>query len=137
MNSHHMNTLLCPVCDQQTDSLKQFRVIRTIIAFPIGAAFSSIVLRSCPQCMRAFIWNRCLVNGLTTWIVGYIILVPYTLALTFATNLKGHSWQVLRGITPEMQLSRTWDYQPSLLDKLLAVFSLLVLKQAYADTARY
>ena len=123
MNGDHVQTLRCPVCNQQTDSLKQLRVIETIFAFPIGAAFSSNVIRGCPPCMRAFVWRRCLVNGLTTWIVGYIVLVPYTLALTVGTLSKGHSWPVTRGITPEMQLNRTWTYKAHWLEKVLAIIA--------------
>jgi hypothetical protein len=115
-----MDTLSCPVCERQTDSLKQYRVIRRMIAVPVGAVFSSVVLRSCPQCMRAFIWKSCLINGLTTWIVGYIVLVPYTLALTFATMRMGHSWPVLRGISPEMHLKRIWGCEPTWSKKLAA-----------------
>src|SRR5947207_13869175 len=120
MNGDNLETLPCPICNQQTDSLKQLRVIQTIIAFPIGAVFSGAIIRGCPRCMRAYVWRRCLVNGLTTWIVGYVILVPYTLALTLGTLSRGHSWPVKRGITPEMQLNRTWAYEASWLEKVLA-----------------
>jgi hypothetical protein len=76
--------------------------------------------------MRAFVWKRCLINGLTTLLVGYIILAPYTLALTLATFLKGHSWPVLRGITPGMHLNRTWVNEPTALEKALAVIAVVM-----------
>jgi hypothetical protein len=115
--------LYCPVCQQPTDSLKQYRVIRSIVAIPIDVDFTSVVHQSCPRCMRAFLWKRCLINGLTTWIVGYAVLLPYTLAFTVATMRKGHSWPVLHGVTPEMHLNRTWRHEPTRGDKWLAVFS--------------
>jgi len=116
-------TLSCPVCARPTNSLKQYRVIHTIIAIPLAAVHRSVVYQGCPRCMRAFIWERCLINGLTTWIAGFLILIPYTLALTFATLLRGHSWPVLYGITPAMQLHRTWVARPSGWEKALAILS--------------
>jgi hypothetical protein len=71
--------------------------------------------------MRAFIWDRCLINGLTTWVVGYIVLIPYTLALTLATLRNGHSWLVRRGITPTAQLKRAWVNEPTDIEKALAI----------------
>jgi hypothetical protein len=124
MNSDSAETLPCPTCNHQTNSLKQMRVIQSIVGFPLAVVFSSVIVRRCPRCMRAFLWDRCLVNGLTTRIVGYVVLVPYTLALTLGTISKGHSWQVRRGVTPEMELSRKWSYETSLFDKVLAVISL-------------
>ena len=123
---HDREPLICPVCQQPTDSLKQYRVIRSIVAIPIHVHFTSIVYQSCPRCMRAFVWRRCLINGLTTWIVGYAILLPYTLALTIATMRKGHSWPVLHGVTPEMHLNRTWVNEPTNADKWLAVLSAIL-----------
>lgn len=113
----------CPICNQETDRLKQFRVLRSIVAIPMMAVLSSTVVRSCPRCMRAFVWKRCLINGLTTWIAGYLILIPYTLALTIATLQKGHSWPVKQGVSPEMHLKRTWIYESSRFEKMLAILS--------------
>jgi len=62
---------------------------------------------------------------LTTWIVGYIILVPYTIALTISTLQKGHSWPVMQGITPEMQLNRTWTWESTPFEKVLAIIAVL------------
>lgn len=74
--------------------------------------------------MRSFIWNRCLINGLTTLIIGYVVLVPYSLALTLLTVPNGHSWPILRGITPQMHLNRAWIYEPSVVEKLLALVTI-------------
>jgi hypothetical protein len=117
---------ICPVCNGQTDSLKQYRVIRSLVALPWAVVFTSVVHRSCPSCMRALVWKRCLINGLTTWIVGYIILVPYTVALSFATFRKGHSWTVLQDITPQMQLDKTWVNDATSGDKAIALLALVL-----------
>lgn len=124
VNDHEI--LPCPVCKQLTDSLKQYRVIQTIFALPLHhVELSSTVVRSCPPCMRAYAWRRCRINGLTTLVIGYLVLVPYTLAITLATFRRGHSWPVERDITPEMHLNRTWHYEPSFLEKALAVVTSL------------
>lgn len=115
--------LPCPICSRDTGSLKQIQVIQTIVAFPFFATWKVAVYQSCPQCMRAYVWKNCLRNGLTTWIAGYIILVPYTVALTLMTLWKGHSWPVAHGVTSEMHLSRTWEYVPSFTDKFLAILA--------------
>jgi hypothetical protein len=123
MEYDSLETLLCPVCNQETGSLKQLRLIRTIIALPVRVFFSVGIVRCCPHCMRRYLWKRCFINGLTTCLIGYVILVPYTLALTIATIPKGHSWPVLRGITPEMQLNRSWEYEASPFERFLALLA--------------
>lgn len=126
MNPEDLHTLPCPRCNRDTDSLKQLRMIDTIVALPFAAMSTSVVVRGCPKCVRIYIWKRCRENGLTTWIVGYAILIPYSLGLHLATISKGHSWPVQRGITPEMHLNRTWVHEASFLDKFLAAFAMPV-----------
>src|SRR4051794_14694440 len=75
----------CPVCGRVTDSLKQYRVIKTAFAIPLHhVELESVVRRACPPCMRAFVWERCRLNGLATLVVGFGVFVPYSLALTLA-----------------------------------------------------
>jgi hypothetical protein len=64
-----------------------------------------------------------LVNGLTTLLIGYIVLVPYSIVATLATLRRGHSWPVLHGVTPEMHLNRTWVNEPNVSDKVLAALA--------------
>jgi hypothetical protein len=124
MDSDDSAMLSCAFCNRGTISLKQYRVIRSLVALSFAAVHTSVVYQSCPECMRAFVWKRCLVNGLTTWLVGYIILVPYTLALTLATLRRGHSWPVLHGVTPEMHLNRTWVNEPTAAEKAFAIMAI-------------
>src|SRR5262249_20142667 len=117
--------LACPVCRKPTDSLKQMRVLATILVLSPHLHFShSEVYRSCPPCMRRYIWSRCLINGLLTLIAGFLVLVPYSLALTFATLRKGHSPTVLLGITPEMEANAEGIYAPTKRQKILAMVAL-------------
>jgi hypothetical protein len=115
---------ICPICAQQTDSLKQYSLIHTLVAIPfVCVEATSAVYRACPPCMRTLVWKRCWINGLTTWIVGYLVLIPYTLGLTLATFRRGHSWAVVRGITPKMQVDQSWVNRPSVFEKILAICS--------------
>ena len=116
----------CPICDRSTNSLKQYRVIQSIVVLGTHVHSKSVVYKSCPSCMRAFVWKRCLINGLTSWIIGYLILLPYTIALSLATLRKGHSWPVLHGVTPEMHLNRTWVNDPTPVEKILAIMAAML-----------
>jgi hypothetical protein len=116
----------CPICGGQTASLKQMRILSSVTAIPGAAVSSTVVYRSCPSCLRAYIWRRCLINGLFTLIVGYVVLVPYSLALTLATLRKGHSWAVLHGVTPEMEANGEGVFAPTKRQKRLAILSVFM-----------
>jgi hypothetical protein len=126
MQFEEIHEVSCPVCRKMTENLKQMRLLSSVIAIPGAAVSHTVVRRSCPSCMRAYIWNKCLINGLCTLIVGYLVLVPYSLALTLVTLQKGHSSAVLHGITPEMELNAEGVYAPTRRQKRLATAAALM-----------
>ena len=126
MQFEEIHEVPCPACGELTESLKQMRILSSGIAIPGAAVSHTVVRRSCPSCMRAYIWNKCLINGLCTLVVGYLVLIPYSLVLTLVTLRKGHSSAVLRGITPEMESLAEGVYAPTSRQKMLATLAALM-----------
>jgi tetratricopeptide (TPR) repeat protein len=88
--------LPCPVCGQTTDSLKEYHYIRWCVYWVLGSWKQEVAYRACPQCMRQFLWSRCLLNALpanVAWLLGFL---PRALYLIRDSYRPGHSLAVQR-----------------------------------------
>ncbi len=79
--------LSCPVCAQQTDSLKQYRVIHTLVALPFVAMHRGAVYQACPLrdlFQEGAIFSRCAENCLT--------VVAVMVEMNLARDLSSCLW---------------------------------------------
>jgi hypothetical protein len=121
------NSLLpCPVCFRPTDSLKQYRYVNWCVFFLAGAVWQGVVYRSCPACMRQFLWRRCLVNAAPAHLVWLVGLLPWALCLIAASSRPGHSRAVVQGVTPELAIAREMAQREVSWARVSAVLSVLL-----------
>jgi len=104
-SNHASFTLPCPVCQQPTDRLKQFRLIRWLVFLGHFHWHQVEFVRACPPCMRRRVWYRCLLNIPTAHIIWPFVVLPAALFNAFRAGNPGHTPDILLGITPEQMLA--------------------------------
>jgi hypothetical protein len=98
--------LPCPACGQPTDSLKQYRYISWVVFYLAGATWQTAHYRACPGCMRGLVGRRLAWNLLPANLLWPMLVLPWGLGLIVASYRKGHSPDVLRGVSPEAAAAR-------------------------------
>ncbi len=90
--------LSCPVCGQQTDSLKEYRYVRWCVFLLAGAIYQAATFSACPRCMRGLLGRSLLINALPANVVWLVGLLPWGLILLSATYRQGHSRAVRQAL---------------------------------------
>ena len=67
--------IVCPVCQEPTDSLKRLRVMYLFIFLILFVQGGGVDHTACPSCMRQFIVKRTLINIVTANLVWPIVLI--------------------------------------------------------------
>ncbi len=88
-------TILCPVCSEESDSVKCYHYIFMLFAI-VGYGYKTIPQVGCPSCTRGMIGKNLLVNILTANLVWPIICLPWGIVLFLMSFTKGHSRSVLK-----------------------------------------
>jgi hypothetical protein len=99
--------LSCPVCEQLTDSLKQYRYMQWCVFLLAGVIYRHTDVRACPGCMRAFVRRSLLINVVPANLVWLVGLLPWGLILLALSYRKGHSKGVLQAVEAEATLARS------------------------------
>ncbi|MFT5355929.1 MAG: hypothetical protein ACI9KE_003150 [Polyangiales bacterium] len=86
-----METLPCPMCHQQTDSLKVYRLPTFLLFFFFGASFRKSDIVACPPCMRGKMAKLAVINILPANLLWLILLMPWYSIAALRTLAKGHS----------------------------------------------
>jgi hypothetical protein len=102
--------LVCPICGQSTDSLKQYICYGRCFCLGILFTIQRVAYRGCPLCMRRYLWQMCVKNIIPANLLWLLLLLPQTLLQVAASRAKGHSPSVLKGIHPETQLGRRYEF---------------------------
>jgi hypothetical protein len=82
--------LRCPVCEERTDSLKQYRMLRVGFFIGIGGSGDLETVTACPRCMRRHVAKRFAVN----LIPANLLMLGFGPAYVFLflrTFWRGHS----------------------------------------------
>ena len=86
----------CPICDRETDALKEFGVIETFFFMGIFAKWQMVTYTACPRCMRTYLLKRLLVNFFATNFLWPIMIVPPFLIQFARTFWRQHSRVLLQ-----------------------------------------
>lgn len=116
----------CPLCNQPTRHLKQYRYIRWFVFIFVGSLWQATVIRACPSCMRWEIGKYALFNMLPANFLWLVLLLPWAMVLCLMSLVDGHSRAVLQGLTPAMILAKENRAQELNGHRVWAVLSLLL-----------
>lgn len=87
--------LPCPVCQEPTESLKQYRYPRWVVFLLVGAWWQEEIITACGQCVRRRVWRNCLFNVVPANLLWGFLLLPWAIGLTIASRSRGHSQRLL------------------------------------------
>ena len=86
-----MSEVRCPVCHEPTDSIKQYKLVRTLLFLFLFATWNTLVATACPRCMRKVILKRTAINILPANVLWVIVVLPFHLVQLLRTLTRGHS----------------------------------------------
>lgn len=97
-----VRTMVCPVCQSETDSLKRYHFVKFWLFLIIVSVLKRETHTACPACMRHYLWQRSLLNAIPANLAWFLFLLPTTIFLTFATFTKGHSKNIIEANLPDI-----------------------------------
>ena len=86
--------LECPVCGQDTNSLKEYRVVESFFFAFFYLAWQSIDCVACPDCMRRYMVKRLAINFFSANFAWPVVLLPPFLILFARSFTLGHSKKI-------------------------------------------
>lgn len=86
-----MELLPCPMCHQQTESLKVYRLPTFLLFLFFGASFRHGDIAACPPCMRGKIAKLAAINILPANLLWLVLLLPWYSIAALRTLIPGHS----------------------------------------------
>lgn len=86
----------CPMCLEETDSLKRYKLLTDVVFIGIGASVRPLICTACPRCMRTTLLRDTFspLTLLKANLMWPLVVVPYACVLFFFTLLTGHSKSV-------------------------------------------
>ena len=97
-------TILCPVCGEESDSVKSYEYILMLFAF-VAYGYQTTRQVGCPSCTRQMIGKNLLVNLPTANVAWPIICLPWGLVLLLMSLTRGHSKSVLKTLAEDVAAS--------------------------------
>ena len=86
----------CPICEEETNSLKEHAVMQTLFFIGIYAKWESVEYTACPSCMRIFLVKRLIVNFFASNVLWPFLIVPPFLYRFVASFKIGHGDPILK-----------------------------------------
>ncbi len=83
--------LECPVCGEETNSLKEYHVLDTLFFALFYVTWQSIDCVACPDCMRRYLAKRLLINFFSANFSWPVLVLPRYLILFGRSFTLGHS----------------------------------------------